>query len=57
MSYNLLASYLAKPEWFGCPGEILDFSFRAPRIIEEIKSSNASIVFLQEVDRISDYYD
>jgi mRNA deadenylase 3'-5' endonuclease subunit Ccr4 len=35
----------------------MDFSFRGPRIIEEIRQSDASIVCLQELDRIDDFYD
>ena len=36
---------------------MLEFGFRAPRIIEEIRSSEASLVCLQEVDHIDDFYD
>lgn len=56
MSYNVLADNLAKPEWFGCSPQILDFEFRGPRVIDEIASSEASILCLQEVDRIDDFY-
>ena len=48
MSYNVLADCLAKPEnghEFQGP-HILDFSFRGPRIIEEIRESHAGLLCL-----------
>ena len=36
---------------------MLDFKFRGPRIIQEIASSDATLLCLQEVDRIDDFYD
>ena len=34
----------------------MDFGFRGPRIIAEIRQSRADIICLQEVDRVSDFY-
>ena len=45
MSYNVLADRLASLRKFRhTTAPILDFDFRGPRIIEEIKNSRASIV-------------
>ena len=57
MSYNLLADRLALPRIFteSSPA-ILSFQFRGPRILAEIRGSGADILCLQEVDRVSDYY-
>ena len=58
MSYNVLADQLATPDFHPLQtSQELDFAFRAPRIIEEIRQSGASLVFLQELDRIDDFYD
>ena len=58
MSYNLLADHLCQPDYFTyASDQVLDFKFRGPRIIEEIASSDASMIFLQEVDRIDDFYE
>ena len=35
----------------------MNFKFRSERIIEEIGSSPADIICLQEVDHIDDFYD
>lgn len=35
---------------------VLHFDFRGPRIIDEIKQSDAVIFCLQEVDRVNDFY-
>ena len=35
----------------------MNFSFRGPRVIEELRQSDASLVCLQEIDRIDDFYD
>ena len=57
MSYNVLADRLASLRKFRhTTAPILDFDFRGPRIIEEIKNSRASIVCMQEVDRVKDFY-
>ena len=37
--------------------QVLDFKFRGPRIIEEISQSQASLICLQELDMIDDYYE
>ena len=58
MSYNILADQLATEEFQPMQqSHMLEFGFRAPRIIEEIRSSDASLVCLQEVDHIDDFYD
>ena len=57
MSYNILADRLASTSKFSHTiKEVLDFNFRGPRIIEEIKQSQACIFCLQEVDRVNDFY-
>lgn len=58
MSYNLLADRLAYPHIFThtTPAR-LSFQFRGPRILAEIRASDADILCLQEVDRVSDFYD
>ncbi len=58
MSYNVLADHLATPQFHPFQSsQVMDFTFRATRIIEEIKQSDASIICLQEVDHIDDFYD
>ncbi len=58
MSYNLLADRLALPKYFPhTTPALLSFQFRGPRIITEIRLSDCDILCLQEVDRVSDYYD
>ena len=58
MSYNLLADQCAQVFKFPYSGsEKLNFKFRSERIIEEIGSSPADIICLQEVDHIDDFYD
>ena len=58
MSYNILADQLARCELHpGVSPSILDFKFRAPRIIQDIEQSDASLICLQEVDHIDDFYD
>ena len=45
MSYNVLADGLAKSDWFTYANEKeLAFEFRAPRILQEIANSDASII-------------
>ena len=56
MSYNLLADCCANPVSFSTSQQVIDFNFRAPRIIEEIRQSGATLICLQEIDRIDDYY-
>ena len=57
MSYNVLADRLASLSKFShTTNDVLDFDFRGPRIIEEIKQSGASIVCIQEMDRVADFY-
>ena len=56
MSYNLLADCIANPVGYSTSQQVIDFRFRAPRIIEEIRQSGATLVCLQEIDRIDDYY-
>ena len=36
---------------------MLSFAFRGPRIIQEISESQASIVLLQELNNIDNFYD
>lgn len=56
MSYNLLTSFYATQKSHShASQEILDFDFRGPRIVEEINSSAAQVICLQEVDRL-DFY-
>ena len=56
MSYNLLTSFYATQKSHPhASNEILDFNFRAPRIIEEIRGSDAQVICLQEVDML-DFY-
>ena len=58
MSYNLLAdSYATSDMHSHASSAVLSFSFRGPRLIEEISMSGASLICLQEVDRIDDFYD
>ena len=58
MSYNILADQLCHPEWFTYASkQVCDFKFRGHRIVEEIATSSASLICLQEVDRIDDFYD
>ena len=57
MSYNLLADQVCDAKRFGTSEQICDFNFRGPRIIEEISQSDASLICLQEIDRIDDFYD
>ena len=58
MSYNLLADHMALPKYFPYASpQVLDFRFRGPRLIEEIGMSNASLICLQEVDQIDDFYE
>ena len=57
MSYNVLADRLASLSKFShTTAPILHFDYRGPRIIEEIRQSKASIICLQEVDRVKDFY-
>ena len=59
MSYNILADQLChhNSAQFNTSKAICDFNFRGPRIIEEIAQSDASLICLQEVDHIDDFYD
>ena len=58
MSYNLLADCLATPEYHPYQSSrLLEFSFRAPRIMQEIAQSGASLICLQEMDHIDDFYE
>jgi mRNA deadenylase 3'-5' endonuclease subunit Ccr4 len=58
MSYNVLADRLALSHIFThTTRSVLAFNFRGPRIIAEIRESKADILCLQEVDRISDFYE
>ena len=58
MSYNLLASRLCSNQIFPyASDQVCDFKFRGPRIIEEIASSQASLICLQEIDQINEFYD
>ena len=57
MSYNVLADRLASLKHFGhTTRSILSLQFRGPRIITEIRESNADVLCLQEVDRL-DFYE
>ena len=57
MSYNVLADRLASLRKFRhTTAPVLDFDFRGPRIVDEIKNSRASIICMQEVDRVKDFY-
>ena len=47
MSYNVLADHLASLDYHPLnTSQHLDFNFRAPRIIEEIRESEATLVTL-----------
>ncbi|KAI8853802.1 Endonuclease/exonuclease/phosphatase [Chytridium lagenaria] len=53
LTYNVLADSLAQKNlhlYRFCPWEVLDWSNRAPRLIDEIKKMDADFVCLQEVD-------
>ena len=57
MSYNVLADRLASTDKFShTTSKVLHFDYRGPRIIEEIKQSEANVFCFQEVDRVSDFY-
>lgn len=59
MSYNILASYFTKLEYFPyCPENYLHVKYRAPRIVNEIEKVNPDILCLQECDfdLFSEYY-
>jgi len=57
MSYNLLACGLDRHNKFPYASEdVLNFWYRAPRIINEIQNSNADIVCLQEINHVADFY-
>ena len=57
MSYNLLANRLATLDKFShTTRAVLHFSFRGPRIIKEIASSDADVICMQELDRYHDFY-
>jgi hypothetical protein len=46
-SYNVLASYKADHAWFNySQPEVLDFAYRGPRIIQELKESDSDIIAL-----------
>lgn len=58
MSYNLLADGLdTADKGHKQSSDILDFKFRSPRIMQEIAQSDASLICLQEVNHIDDFYD
>ena len=58
MSYNILADRLATQYHHKkTPTDFLHLQFRGPRILAEIRQSNADIICLQELDRVSDFYD
>lgn len=61
MSYNILADHLAKQRgdfWHTHASDaILDITYRAPRIMEELKSSDASIICFQEMSYAGDFYE
>ncbi len=57
LSYNLLADRLAHASRYPhIPRSILAFNYRGPRIVAEIRESEADILCLQEVDHVSDFY-
>ena len=58
MSYNVLCEQWEAPHKFPYANDqVRAFKFRAPRVIAEIGSSDASMICLQEVDNIEDFYD
>ena len=58
MCYNLLADGLAQKSHFPYASEKeLEFTFRAPRIMEEINNSGAGIICLQELNHVDDFYE
>lgn len=57
MSYNVLAyGNDTLTDFDYATKENLNFNYRAPRIIQEIKDSNADILCLQELNHVSDFY-
>ena len=57
MTYNFLSDRMATQEHHSYASlSNLDFNFRGPRILEEIKASDADILCLQEVDHWYDFY-
>ena len=60
MTYNILAKKNTPDSYYdyeGAPSEAdLQFETRGPRIVNEIQESGATIVGLQEVDMVKEYY-
>jgi len=57
MQYNLLADRLAHPHRYAyVPLDILSFSYRSARILEEIRTSDCDVLCLQEMDHAQDVY-
>lgn len=57
MQYNLLADRLCRPaRYHHASTETLNFCYRAPRIMAEIRHSNCDLVCTQELDHASDFY-
>ena len=53
MTYNILADCYCLPNYFPyAQHSILSFTYRAPKILNEIKSTNADIICLQGTDII-----
>lgn len=51
ITYNVLADTYATPEWFiSSPKDSLDVGYRLPILNKEIKSYQADLILLQEVD-------
>jgi CCR4-NOT transcription complex subunit 6 len=57
MQYNMLADRLAHPHRYAyVPLDILSFSYRSARILEEIRTSDCDVLCLQEMDHAQDVY-
>jgi mRNA deadenylase 3'-5' endonuclease subunit Ccr4 len=57
MSYNVLAyGNDTKTDFTYVSKENLNFNYRAPRVIKEIKEANADILCLQELNNIANFY-
>lgn len=57
LSYNILADCYSKYFMFKYVRHVyLNFKYRSVRIMQEIKSSEADIICLQEVDHLDDFY-
>ena len=58
MSYNFLAdSAIYVGKYSPAPEEVIEFKFRAARIMEEVKQSYSDFMCFQEMDHIDEFYE